>query len=461
MSTTRRVPPWRQTLRIRVTIGASLIVTAAVVLGVLAMYSLQMNSVRRTIDDQLRTYAVQIAETAQAAGWPPVLAPSSLDENAEAQVLAADGTVLAASRTLQGLPAVYALAPGASVPVRQRAADGVIPTEIRVIATRTTVAGRPVVVLTGTSTDLLGAVSEEFTHYLLAGLPVILLLSVGMVWVVTGRALRPVERIRVAVTDITSADLSQRVPDPGTGDEIGMLARTMNDMLARLEDSAHRQRRFVADASHELRSPLAAIRTTLEVGLAHPDRAPWPTIAGRAAGQAVRLEGLIQHLLLLAKTDEGQAVGPQQPVDVGKLLEDIGADTGTQGIVLHLRTDGTPVTVGSPDTLSRLFRNIIDNAIRYARTAVYVTATATPDAIRVHIVDDGPGIPPEQRERVFDRFVRLDTSRDRATGTTGLGLAIAREIATAHHGTITITSAGTGGADVLVTLASMPSALTP
>jgi signal transduction histidine kinase len=461
MSTAKHVPPWRQTLRIRVTIGASLIVTAAVVLGVLTMYALQMSSVRRTIDDQLSTYAARIAQNAETSGWPPVLPRSNLDGNAEAQVLAADGTVLAATRTLQGLPAVYALAPGATVPVRQRAADGAIPTEIRVVATRVTVAGRPVVVLTGTGTDLLSEVNEEFLHHLLAGLPVILLLSAGMVWLVTGRALRPVDRIRRAVTDITSADLSRRVPDPGTGDEIGRLARTMNDMLARLEDSAHRQRRFVADASHELRSPLAAIRTTLEVGLAHPERAPWPAIAGRAAGQAIRLEELLQHLLLLAKADEGQPVGPGRPVDVGTLLDDIRADIVTHDIALHLSTQGSPVATGDPETLSRLFRNIIDNAVRYARTEVRITATTSPAAVRVHVVDDGPGIPADQRDRVFDRFVRLDTSRDRATGTTGLGLAIAREIATAHHGAITVTDADIGGADVLITLPAAAPRLTP
>jgi signal transduction histidine kinase len=283
-------------------------------------------------------------------------------------------------------------------------------------------------------------------------MPVILALSAGAVWLVVGRALRPVESIRHAVTDITSADLSQRVPAPGTPDEIGRLAATMNSMLARLEESAVRQRRFVADASHELRSPLAAIRTTLEVGLAHPDRAPWPAIATRATEQAVRLESLIQHLLLLAKADEGLTATSERPVDIGRLLQDISHDTLTRHIELRLRTGDRTLVPGNADNLSRLFRNIIDNAIRYAERTVSVATSVTDTTVEVEIVDDGPGIPAEERERVFDRFVRLDGSRDRGTGTTGLGLAIAREIATAHHGQVTITDGPHGGARVLVRL---------
>ena len=300
----RRIWSGRRTLRTRVTALASVAITVAVVLGVLFMYLLQMQSVRATIDSQLRTYATQIEQSASDGTWPQPLATSTLDSNAEAQVIAADGHVLAATRTLTGLPAVYSLPAGSSTPVRQKAADGVIPTDVRVIALRATVHGQPVTIITGTSTDLLRQVNAEFIRHLLLGLPVILVGAAGIVWLVVGRALRPVEKIRHAVTDITSADLSQRVPEPGTADEIGNLAHTMNDMLDRLDAAASKQRRFVADASHELRSPLAAIRTTLEVGLAHPDRAPWPIIAERAAQQSARLEDLIQQLLLLAKADE-------------------------------------------------------------------------------------------------------------------------------------------------------------
>ena len=444
--------PWARTLRTRVTAVAGLGITTAVLLGVLLMYVMQMQAVSSTIDGQLRTYVTQIEQSAQGGVLPATLPLSTVDPAAESQVIAPDGSVLAATRTLAGLPAVYALPAGAATPVRQKAADGVVPGDVRVIAVRSTVDGRPATIVVGTSTNLLHQVDEEFAHQLLLGMPLILLISTAAVWLVVGRALGPVGRIRHAVTDITSADLSRRVPDPGTHDEIGRLARTMNAMLTRLEDSAHRQRRFVADASHELRSPLAAIRTTLEVGLAHPDRAPWPVIADRAARQAVRLEELIQQLLLLARSDERLLAADQQPADIGRLLADISAGTATGRVEVRLRVTGNPVVPGNPEHLSRLLRNVVDNAVRHADSSVLFTAAAEGASVRVEISDDGPGIPAGERERVFDRFVRLDSSRDRSTGTSGLGLAIAREIALAHRGEITITHNPGGGARVVIRL---------
>jgi signal transduction histidine kinase len=416
------------------------------------MYLLQMNAVRRTIDTQLRTYATQIAQSATGGRLPQPLPQSTSDSNAEAQVIAHDGTVLAATRTLVGRPAVYVLPAGSDMPVRQKAADGIIPTEVRVVAVPTTVGGQPVVIITGTSTDLLTQVNSEFLRHLLWGLPIILVLAAGAVWLVVGRALRPVEKIRRAVTDITSADLTQRVPEPGTADEIGNLAHTMNDMLSRLDTAATKQRRFVADASHELRSPLAAIRTTLEVGLAHPDTAPWPVIAERAAQQSARLEELIQQLLVLAKADERQLAGQQQPVDVGALLNDVVAGTSARDLDMNLHVAPGITVLANRDHLKRLLRNVIDNAVRYADSRIVVTGAATTDDVRIEIDDDGPGIPPADRDRVFHRFVRLDNSRQRSSGTAGLGLAIAREIALAHRGHIAIAASLDGGTRVVITL---------
>ncbi|WP_152617493.1 sensor histidine kinase [Phaeacidiphilus oryzae] len=433
---------------------ASLALTAAVVLGVLLLYQLQMTGVKRTLDGELRTYAVQIAQAAGAGNgtWSGPLPQSSLDPNAEAQVLGADGEVLAATRTLTGLPAVYVLPPGAEVPVRQPAADRAIPRDVRVVAERTVVGGRKVTIVAGTPTGLLHEVDEEFAHYLLIGLPLILALAAGTVWLVVGRALRPVEEIRQAVTDITSADLSQRVPEPGTADEVGHLAQTMNGMLARLDESARRQRRFVADASHELRSPLAAVRTTLEVGLAHPERAPWPDLAGSAVRQSARLEELIRDLLLLAKADERLLAERRHPVSLAEVIDEILAGAPAARCEVRVDVPAEAVVPGNGDHLERLFRNLVDNALRHARHRVAVGAAVLERTVRVEVDDDGAGIPVAERERVFDRFVRLEGSRERGSGTTGLGLAIAREIAIAHHGRIAITTSPAGGARVVVVL---------
>jgi len=440
------------TLRARVTIVASIAITAIVILGFLLLYVLQTNAAGRMVNGQLRTYLTQIEQSGRNGHWPAPLPVSALDPSAQAQVLDANGHVLAATPILVGVPAVYLLPAGATQPVRQRAADRIIPAEVQVAGTRTTVDGRSVTIIAETSTRILHQLTTEFSARLLLAVPVTLVLAGLTVWLIVGRALRPVEQIRRAVTEITAADLSRRVPEPGTTDEIGHLAQTMNDMLGRLDDSADRQRRFVADASHELRTPLAAIRTTLEVGLAYPDRAPWPVIAERAAAQSARLEELIEQLVLLAKADERQLSARREPVDLTAVLSDTVAHLPVHRAEIYLDAGANLAATGDADHLERLFRNIIDNALRYTASRVVITAAASGYVARIEIDDDGPGVPAADRSRVFDRFVRLDPSRERGTGTTGLGLAIAREIALAHHGEISLLGRPGGGTRVVVTL---------
>ncbi len=458
----RRAEPG--TVRARVTAVAGLALTAAVVLGLVVMYRLQLNSANSTIQGQLHAYATQIEQSAARGTFPRPLPASILDPQAQAQVLAPDGTVLAATRNLAGQPALYTLAPGSTTPVRTQAGDRILPNDLTVYPEHATAGGRPVTIITTTRTYLQSQIKQTFAWLLAIGVPVLLVLACGTVWLVTGHALRPVEQIRAAVTAITSADLSQRVPEPGTDDEISRLARTMNDMLARLDDAAARQRRFVADASHELRSPLTAIRTGLEVGLAHPDRAPWPEIAHRAVRQSQRLEQLIAGLLVLAKADAHELAARRQPVDLAALLADLRAATPAPGISIDLAVPPGTTTTGNPEDLSRMFRNLLDNAVRYARhrvlVTVRITGAARPDGVVVEIADDGPGIPAEERERVFGRFVRLDASREQASGSAGLGLAIAREIATAHGATIVLTEAPGGGTRAVVTVGSTAGAAT-
>jgi signal transduction histidine kinase len=280
------------------------------------------------------------------------------------------------------------------------------------------------VVYAGSSARLLGVITHDLQGHLLFALPFVLLGGAAVAWLLLGRALRPVERIRAEAAAISATDLHRRIPEPAHDDEISRLARTLNDMLSRLDDSARAQRRFVADASHELRTPLTAMRTSLEVGLAHPDRS--------------RLQRVVDALLLHARADAGTLLGRLETVDLAALAHVV-ADAVDPARVPVVVTAGTPIPVtGDADQLTRLIRNLLDNALRYAGSRVDIAVTTDGGAALLRVTDDGPGVDAADRERIFERFVRRDTARTRAAqaGSAGLGLSIARDIAVAHGGTL-------------------------
>ncbi|MEU4742361.1 ATP-binding protein [Actinosynnema sp. NPDC023658] len=259
-----------------------------------------------------------------------------------------------------------------------------------------------------------------------------------VVWFATGRVLRPVEAIRREVSDITEHDLSRRVPMPRALNEIACLANTVNTTLDRLQAAVEDNRRFVADASHELRSPIAALRAELEIAHAHPELTDWRAVVDGALQDTYRLQDLATDLLMLARLDHAQSAAAKGAVD---LVELVHAET-TRHRSRHALTtdvgDGPVLVRGSHPLLTRLLGNLLDNAERHATTRITVRlATAGPVAL-LDVVDDGPGIPPADRSRVFERFTRLDDARTRETGGTGLGLPIARRIALLHRGTLDV-----------------------
>ncbi|MFI1213059.1 ATP-binding protein [Streptomyces sp. NPDC020802] len=276
---------------------------------------------------------------------------------------------------------------------------------------------------------------------MLIGLPLLLVTVGGMTYLVTRRALRPVEGIRAEMAAITaSEDLSRRVPEPATHDEIARLARTTNETLAALETSVERQRAFVADASHELRSPIASLRTQLEVGAAHPELLD---VEG-AVEDTVRLQRLAADLLLLARLDAGE-----RPADARfDLAELVGEETAQRsGDRIAASVTAEPVEVaGSRRQLARVLGNLLDNAQRHTRSSVAVTVRRAGKQAVVEVGDDGAGVPAAERERIFERFVRLDEARTRDEGGAGLGLAIARDVAVRHGGSLTVRETPTGGA---------------
>ncbi|MGN9760664.1 sensor histidine kinase [Streptomyces sp. SD31] len=281
-----------------------------------------------------------------------------------------------------------------------------------------------------------GAVRTALT-VMLIGFPLLLGVVAAVTWLVTRRALRPVEGIRGEMAAITaSEDLARRVPVPDTHDEVAHLALTTNETLAALQTSVERQRRFVADVSHELRSPIASLRTQLEVGAAHPELLD----LDGAVEDTVRLQGLAADLLLLARLDAGERPGDTR-FDLGALAR--AEAEGRAGVTVQAQV--VQVT-GSRGQVGRVLTNLLDNAQRHARSAVTVTVRKDGEWAVVAVADDGDGVAEADRERIFERFVRLDEARSRDDGGAGLGLAIARDVAVRHGGTLTVGRAPAGGA---------------
>lgn len=284
-------------------------------------------------------------------------------------------------------------------------------------------------------------------------LPVLAAAVAVLTYVTVGRVLQPVHSITQQTREISATNLSGRVPVPESRDDIAELATTMNDMLARLDRAQQRQRQFIADASHELRSPIAASQSQLEVALAHPEIADWPTTAKHVLGEQGQLGGLVDDLLALTSIDE-QGTGTITSVDLGELLRQESARP--HRLAINLSIDGDFHVVGNPNQIARAIRNIIANADQHATNCITATLQCNKKHLVIHVDDDGPGIPANERERVFDRFTRLDEPRTRDDGGAGLGLAIVHEVVQAHGGEVECTESPLGGARISIRLPGPP-----
>lgn len=292
------------------------------------------------------------------------------------------------------------------------------------------------------------AALDALRPLLLIGVPALLALVGGVTWVLVGRVMAPVSAIRATFTEITASGLDRRVPVPTSRDEVARLAVAMNATLDRLERAVGQHRRFVADAAHELRSPLATLRTRLELGGRRAEAAADRAVVEEALVDVGRIQALAADLLLLSRLDAGEPLRCE-PVDLGQVAAEAAAEADLRSsrddvrVLLDIATD--VVVPGSPGHLARLVGNLADNALRHAASRV-VVRVLPPGTLEVQ--DDGPGIPPPDRERVFDRFTRLDEARVRdgagTAGGCGLGLAIARDIARAHGGTLVVATPRSG-----------------
>jgi signal transduction histidine kinase len=454
---------WRATgLQTRVTVLAGAAVAVALLAGALLLVTVLRAGLTGAGDDRARSRADEVARLVAEGRLPPRL--PGADPTVQVQVLDDAGRVLAAT------PAVSRAVPLLTEAEVARAvrADGAVQVEgdrvgygdaLRVLARRT---DRGPVVLAAVPVTAVDDPLRLVRTALLVGLPLLLLASTGGVWLTVGRTLRPVEQLRAGAESVTAADPARRLPVPAAQDEVRRLAETLNGMLDRLEAGGARQRAFVADAAHELRSPLAAVRTTLEVALVHPDP-DGPELALRTALEEVlRMGRLVDDLLLLARLDAGAAVRAR-PVELDVVVRETLGGVRRAAAALD---DGDPVpslvldvapavVLGDPDRLARVVRNLAENALRHARSQVTVSLRAG-DPVQLLVDDDGPGIPEQERTRVFDRFHRVDRPRSRDTGGAGLGLALVRELVASLGGQVLVERSPAGGARLRVSLPPAP-----
>lgn len=430
-------------VRIRTTVFATVIVAMALLIGAIAIVLLQRASMIDGVDTSAQSRAKDLAALVRSGTLPQTLAIGT-EEDAFAQIVDTQGRVVATSENVAGEPPVARAGPASEPSVRTVQVDA-LGDEFRVAARTTTGSNGPLVVYAGESLAPVEDATTALGTLLAAGIPVLLIVVAGTTLFVTGRALRPVEEIRAEVASISGLDLHRRVPEPRTHDEISQLANTMNGMLDRLEDAYARQGRFVSDASHELQTPIAALRARLDVDLAHPDRADWLATEREALEEVAALQRLVEDLLTLARLPTEAQLSPRQLVDIDDLVLRDAERIRTRGQVgVDLGGVSSGQIEGAPLELQRVIRNLLDNAERHASSTVTLAVAEHSDVVEVSVADDGPGIPLAERERIFERFARLDDARTPLGAGTGLGLAIAREIVHAHGGTLTVEDGAPG-----------------
>jgi len=445
-------------VRVRTTVAAVAVVGVAMVVGAVVMVVVLRSTLTREVRAAARLRAEDVAAVLAAGGGSGVAGPGTLavDDADELliQVLDGGGRVVAASPNAEGRPPVARLRPGSSAEVEVPAGGPMDESgEFLAVAAGADTPRGQRTVLVARSTEAVDEAVAAVGGLLAVGLPLLLAVVAVTTWVVVGRALAPVEAMRAEVDEISAAALHRRVPDPPADDEIGRLARTMNRMLGRLEQAQARQRRLVSDASHELRSPVATIRQHAEVALAHPGRTTTSELASTVLAEDLRLQRLTEDLLLLTRADEQSLALRRRPVDLDDLVFE---EAKRLREATGLRVDTSAVSAGrvagDAAGLRRVLRNLGDNASRHARERLALSVAERDATVVLAVEDDGSGIPEADRERVFERFVRLDGARARDDGGSGLGLAIVAELVAAHGGAVVAAAGPLGGARVEVTL---------
>ncbi len=415
-------------------------VAAALLVGGAAFYAALTFAVDRTLDNEALASANEVAALVDARQLP---SPVPVSGAQVVQVVDADHRVVGGSVTADRLTPLLrrdelatALGGAAVVVPGSRAA---LSTPLRVRAVAAGPSNARVSVLVALPVGDVLASRAALRRGLLIVFPLVLAVMAAVAWRVIGSTLRPVEQLRADAERISGASRSERLAVPAASDEVRALAVTLNSMLDRLSAARARQRSFVADAAHELRSPLTSIRTQLEVAERLGEGGSLPA---ELLLDVERLTRLVEDLLLLARVDaDSRGPAGQERFEVAGLLTEVAAGQKGARVPLRVLCEGAPELVGDRDELRRACQNLLDNAVRHASSAVELEASSVGEEVRLVVRDDGPGLTLDERERVFERFARLDDARGRSQGGTGLGLPIARELVARAGGTLTFDDA--------------------
>ncbi|MGH9281318.1 MAG: HAMP domain-containing sensor histidine kinase [Acidimicrobiales bacterium] len=442
------------TVRFRVTALAAVVVLLVLTGASAGLVLVHGRVLTRNLDGTLRQRSADLAGLAVAERLPS--RPSASDDDSAVQVVTLAGQVVAASSNLAGQPEPLAPSPLADGPDEVLRTVRDVPLDdgsFRVVSRRADTPSGTLVVHVASSLDDVMESTGTLRTSLVVAVPAVAALLALLVWWLVGRTLGPVEAIRAQVAGIGGTELHRRVPEPAGDDEIARLARTMNAMLGRVEDAAGRQRRFVADASHELRSPLTRIRSEVEVDLAHPAGADPAATHRSVLDETIALQRLVEGLLVLARSDEVRGRAASRLVDLDDIvLQHAGRIRSGAQVAVDTRDVSAAQVQGDGAELERAVANLVDNAVRHAANRVTLTLSERDGAAILRVADDGSGVPEHERERVFERFARLDDARSTAAGGAGLGLAIARDIARRHSGDITIDASHAPGACFVLAL---------
>ncbi|HXO80433.1 MAG TPA: ATP-binding protein [Mycobacterium sp.] len=396
----------------------------------------------RTIVDALHSGSPDALDSALLATTQRVVA---------IQLIAPDGTVVKRAGSAPATP----LIPINEFDFNLRRGmpdDAVADDDMRVSGQKVNARSGQYTVLVGGGSEAVEAIVRTVALLVAGTAPIIAGVAATATYRLVRRSLQSVDAIRSRVAEISTSDLAERVPVPTSRDEISALAVTMNEMLARLEAGHQAQQRFLSDASHELRSPLATIISGLEVAEAHPELLDAELAVDTLLPEAHRMRVLIEDLLLLARADEQSVVMRKEEVALDELAEVEAARVRREaGCTVHADICPSRLTA-DPAGMSRMIRNLVDNAVRHANSLIVIEVSSRDRTAILSIGDDGPGIAPAERTRVFERFVRLDSDRSRSSGGAGLGLAIVAEVVAAHGGTVSIDDRPGGGTKVTVAL---------